>query len=108
MTMDKALGMIGLARRAGAVFSGSEIVLKAIKSRKAKLVILASDASQATKKAITDSCRFYRTECMEYSDKESLGTCIGGSSCAAVAIGDKNLAGAVRGKINEAVLGKDR
>ena len=106
--MDKVLGMIGLARRAGVLYAGIDIALDAIKSRRAKLVIIAADASQGTKKTVTDSCRFYKTEYAEYSDKEALGRCIGRESCAVAAICDAGMAGAVMDKISGTVQGKDR
>ena len=37
--------LIGLAKRAGKVISGEELVIKAIQNGKARLVILASDAA---------------------------------------------------------------
>ena len=106
--MDKVLGMIGLARRAGRLYAGGDVVREAIKSRRAKLVIVAADASEGTKKTIADSCRFYETEYIEYSDKKSLGKCIGRESCAAAAVGDSGMAGALMDRISEAVQGKDR
>ena len=51
--------MIGLATRAGAVTSGEFSVDKAIKAGKARLVIIADDASDRTKKGFKDSCSFY-------------------------------------------------
>lgn len=49
--MNRALSQLGLAMRAGKVVTGDEIVLKAIRSSEAKLVILAGDASDNTKKS---------------------------------------------------------
>ena len=43
--MSKTLSRLGLAMRAGKVVTGDEIVLKAIRSSEAKLVMLAADAS---------------------------------------------------------------
>lgn len=47
---NKALSRLGLATRAGKLISGEEIVLKAIRSGEAKLVLLAGDASDNTRK----------------------------------------------------------
>lgn len=61
---DKFLSAIGLAKRArGAVF-GTEEVRNSAKSGKAKLIIVASDASANTTKEITDTAAFYKTECI--------------------------------------------
>ena len=45
---SKILRMIGLANRAGKVITGTELCEKAVKSGKAKLVILAQEASAST------------------------------------------------------------
>lgn len=47
---NKVLRMIGLANRAGKVITGTELCEKAVKSGKAKLVILAKEASASTVK----------------------------------------------------------
>ena len=53
---NKFLGMLGLAKRAGKVQTGEDICSKAVKSGVSKLIIVACDASDNTKKSITDSC----------------------------------------------------
>ncbi|WP_179193713.1 ribosomal L7Ae/L30e/S12e/Gadd45 family protein, partial [Bacillus sp. S1-R5C1-FB] len=45
---------LGLAHRARKIISGEELVLKAVRSGKAKLVLLSEDASVNTTKRITD------------------------------------------------------
>ena len=46
--MNKLLNMLGLAKRAGKISTGSFICEKMIKSGDARLVILANDASDNT------------------------------------------------------------
>lgn len=48
---DKALSMIGLATKAGKIASGEFAVESAVRKGKAVLVIIASDASDNTKKS---------------------------------------------------------
>lgn len=45
MNNKKSISMMGLARRAGKLSMGHDMALLAVKSKKAKLVILASDVS---------------------------------------------------------------
>ena len=52
--------MLGLAQRAGKVASGEFSTEKAVKSKKAFLVVVASDASDNTKKMFSDMCTFYK------------------------------------------------
>lgn len=77
MTRDKVLSLIGLAMKAGQVVSGEFSVEKCIKSGKARLVIIANDASENTKKKFEDKCKFYHVPIIIYSTKEELGTALG-------------------------------
>lgn len=57
--MKKYEGVIGLAKRAGKLATGTESVLDAVRAKKSALVLVASDASEDTKKRISDKCAFY-------------------------------------------------
>ena len=61
---DKFLSAIGLAKRAGAAVFGTEMVRNSAKSSKAKLIIVASDVSENTRKEIADTATYYKTECI--------------------------------------------
>ncbi|GGD68005.1 50S ribosomal protein L7ae [Paenibacillus nasutitermitis] len=73
----KALSTLGMAMRAGKVISGDEIVLKAVRQGKAKLVIVAGDASENTKKKFQDKCGTYNVKLVEIFDRITLGESIG-------------------------------
>ena len=77
MARDRILNLIGLAMKAGKVVSGEFSVEKCIKSGKARLVIIASDASENTKKKFEDKCKFYHVPILIYSTKEDLGMILG-------------------------------
>ena len=76
--MTKAEGVIGLARRAGQIAVGTNGALDAIRSGKAKLVLIASDASDNTKKLLTDKASFRKVP-VEFPPMtaETLGKCVG-------------------------------
>ena len=93
--IERLLNMIGLARRAGKVSTGAFVCEKMIKWRRARLVILAHDASENTKKTVTDSCKFYNIRVIEISDMESLGHITGGGDRAVVSVNDNNFAKAI-------------
>lgn len=93
--MKKLFGMLGLAKRAGKVSTGAFICGKMIKSHRAKLVILAADASDNTKKSIKDSCSYYKVKLIEISDMASLGHATGGGERAVVSVNDNNFAKAI-------------
>lgn len=52
--MNKELNLLGLATRAGKVINGEPLTLDGIKRKSVKLVYLASDAGNSTKKRIRD------------------------------------------------------
>lgn len=81
--------MLGLAQRAGKVVSGEFSTEKAVKSSKASLVVVAADASDNTKKMFGDMCRYYNVPIYYYSDKETLGHCIGKQFRASLAVIDE-------------------
>ena len=94
--MNKLLGMLGLAKRAGKVSTGTFICEKMIKSGAARLVILAEDASDNTAKAIKNACHSYGVELIQYSDKADLGHFAGAKADrAVVSVNDNNFAKAI-------------
>lgn len=94
--MNKLLNMLGLAKRAGKISTGSFICEKMIKSNNARLVVVAKDASKNTKKAIFDACGYHKVRIMEYSDMLSLGNAVGaGAPRAVVSVNDNNFAKAI-------------
>ena len=73
---------------AGGVKVGFDLVLGEVRSGRAKLLIIASDASERTVKQLTDKCKFYGVK-YYISDQSStdIADMIGKrSSCAAAAI----------------------
>ena len=91
----KVLGTLGLAMKAGNVVSGEFMTEKAIRDGKAKLVMVAADASANTKKKFSDSCHFYHVPYVEFSDKDTLGNAIGKAFRASLAVTDKGFAASV-------------
>ena len=95
MKTDKILTYLGLASAKRSVVLGTDLVLKEIRKQQINLcVLLASDASDRTKKQITDKCSFYNVPLISVEcDMETLGKRVGKISPVAVAaICDKGLA----------------
>ncbi len=59
----KQCGMLGLAKRAGKLILGGEMVCDAVRKKKAKLVLLAENASANTQKKVQNCCAFYQIPC---------------------------------------------
>ena len=93
--MDKVLALLGLSKKSGNIVSGEFAVKEAVRSQKARLVIVAEDASQNTMKLFTDKCLTYSVPCVFYSDKESLGKALGAKERSSAAVLDEGLAGAI-------------
>ncbi len=89
---DRILSLIGLAVRAGRCASGEAMTESGIKSGNACLAIVASDASDNTKKKFRDMCKFYRVPIYIYGDKDTLGHAMGKEFRASLAILDEGFA----------------
>ncbi len=69
---------IGLCMAAGGVITGVDSVIGAVRGGKAKFVLIAHDASDRTKKQITDKCKYYNVKYIigEY-DSEAIACLLG-------------------------------
>ncbi len=92
MKADRILSLIGLAQKAGKVASGEFSTENAVKSRKAKLVMIAKDASENTKKKFKDKCTFYKVPFYIYGSKYTLGHALGKRERACAAVLDNGFA----------------
>lgn len=55
---QKAMNLIGLAMRAGKLITGEELTIADIRKQKAKIVFVANDASENTKKKVKDKSSY--------------------------------------------------
>lgn len=95
MTDEKIYGMIGLARRAGKTVSGGYSTMEAVKSGKAKLVIISEDASSRTRKTISDKCKYRDIPLRVVDSGERLGRCMGQEDRKSMAVTDMQMAQAI-------------
>ena len=100
MQQDKVLSMISLATKAGKTVSGEFSVEKAVKEKKAVLVIVSSEASDNTKKMFNNMCEYYKVPLYFYGTKEDLGHFIGKEFRAYIAVTDAGLAGGIVKQLN--------
>lgn len=90
------LSGLGLAMRAGKLVTGDEIVMKAIRSAEARLVIVAKDASANTQKKFRDKCGTYKVPLMIGFDRERLGSSVGKPERVVLALTDQGFADMIR------------
>lgn len=83
---------LGLMLRAGKLRVGMDMTIKSIQSGDAKLVLLASDASENTKKKVHDKCGYYNIEFTEAFDTVTISKAIGRRNIKALAIIDEGFA----------------
>ena len=57
--MSKILNYLGLSKRAGKLVQGTDAVLKNLRSRKTNIILVASDASVATREKVNKKGMFY-------------------------------------------------
>lgn len=57
---QKALNLLGLAKRARKIETGESIVLKQIQAQRARYVFVGSNASENTKKKFRDKTEYYK------------------------------------------------
>lgn len=92
MINDKFFRMLGLATRMRGVAFGEGAVKDCIKRGEAKLVIVAEDASDNTKKKFRNSCEFYSATMVECSDRFALGNATGREMAVVLAVTNQGVA----------------
>ncbi len=94
--VNKVYSMLGIAAKSANMVSGEFSTEKAIKNGKAYLVILASDASENTRKHFSDMCAYRGIPVISYGERQELGHAIGKEMRANLAITDRGLADSIR------------
>lgn len=92
MENNKIYGLLGLARRAGKVSFGTESATETIEKKKAKLVIVAKDSSDRTKKNFKELCEKINVQIRIIGTIEDLSQSIGQVNKAVIVIKDENFA----------------
>ncbi len=89
--MNKIYSMLGIARKGGKISIGYDVTCLDVQKNKSKLVMIAVDASEKTKKNIQFVCDKYNCEYIEYGEKELLGQCLGKKMVSVLSINDENI-----------------
>lgn len=84
--------MLSLAKRAGKLISGEDTVLMTLKDGGCYLVIIASDASENTKKKILNRAAGANVHCLVMCDRQELSNAVGMYNRAVFAITDRAFA----------------
>lgn len=91
--MDKNFkSLLGLCYKAGFVVVGEESCEKALRNKIAKLVIVATDASDNTKNKFSKKTFFYKVDFFIYGTIDELSCCIGKNNRVSYVITEENFA----------------
>ena len=85
-------GLLGLAVRAGRVRGGSEAVKESIRGGKSRLVILAMDASEGTKRSFRRLADSNGVPVLECHTSLELGACLNRAPKVVLSISDRHFA----------------
>lgn len=87
-----ALGLLGLARRAGAVETGASSVRTALRAGRVHLVFMASDAAEGQAGKVIRLARARGRPVRQVASQARLGRILGAPPLTAVAVTDRGLA----------------
>ena len=76
--MYKTESILGLAKKAGAIIAGTELVIESVRKKRACHIFVGSDVSAGTLKKLSDKAAFYRVPLtnLELTASE-LARCVG-------------------------------
>ncbi|QLK85883.1 YlxQ family RNA-binding protein [Staphylococcus sp. 17KM0847] len=92
MNQQQFLNFLGIAMRAGKVKTGESVLLTEIKKQRLKLVLIAEDASNNTKKILENKCTTYRIPYRMVSNRYDLGKAMGKQARVNIGITDQGFA----------------
>lgn len=93
---QKMMNLLSMAQRANKLLSGEFAVEKTVPTGKVKLLLVAADASEASKKQYTDMAAAYDVPLYTVLTKDELGQCIGKAHRAVAAVLDKGFSNALK------------
>lgn len=101
MIKNKIYSMIGFAKKAGKILTGSEVCEKALKSGKVKAIIISSDASKNTAKKFIDMCKYRSIPYRIFGMKDELGKYTGKEEIVVLGLCDKDFSNLILKLIDE-------
>ena len=89
--MNRTLQLLGLARRAGKILYGEEI-LNQFREGKIQIVFIASDISEKSRERILKKCSYYNTPYTDVFSAEELSAAVGKRNVRSLALTDRGFA----------------
>lgn len=98
MSNKEVYSLLGLCARARKLSYGSQLI-EDIRKKKVFYVIICEDASDNTKKKLTDKCHFYQIDYIISLISDDLSLAIGKDNRVAVGIMEKGFADKIKSKL---------
>ena len=98
---NRVLGMLGISAKAGKIVCGTDATIEDIERHKVKLVIVAENASDKTKKNMKYVCDKNKVPILEFGDIDEISKTIGKTNKAIIGIKSKSLSGAIEKLIKD-------
>lgn len=89
--MNRFLSFLGLTRKSGHLVAGGNIAEAAMKKGQVRLLIMAKDASEGTKKKFYAMAAYRGVEIIEASEMFELGSAIGKGQISVIGITDPKM-----------------
>ncbi len=106
MSEDKIYGWIGLARKAGKLVAGDALCEEAISRKRSRLVIIAEDCGENTRKRFELLCAKAEVGWVVFGTKAALGQRLGRDTYAVVSVQNKPFATQILKCMNDTKSGK--
>lgn len=98
---DRALGLLGMAARAGAIVPGTERVREAVRGGGVRLVLVATDASGNSREKLLPLLEARGVSHVIQYDRNELGAAVGRSPLSAVAVVEATFADRLRALLRD-------
>ena len=107
--MKKILNLLGLAKRAGKIIVGEDLLVKALQNKTINLLIIAEDCGKNTTKKLTDKATYYNVKFVKVFTVEEISLAIGMDNRVAIGVTDNGFSKKIRQLLEEGgiVCGKN-
>lgn len=102
MSEARILSMLSLCMKAGRIQTGETMGEKLLRNGEAKLLIIAADASENTRKKFINKCFYYKTPVLVYGARETLSKSVGKQNRTVFIVTDPHFAETLRTLIDNA------
>ena len=93
---QKLYGLIGLATKSSKLVAGTDACIESIENKSVKLVLIAQDASDRTKKLLKEKSKNFNVPIYEIGEIETLSKACGKVNKAVIGIKEKGFAESIK------------